>query len=331
MSHVSFDNLVSVQCVHGDVKQYPQAEINVCVQDQTYLLNVAIVDDLPADMILVRDLPVLTELLHSAKNDVTTFVNVDVACPVVTRAQVKAGLQPLPDLHHSLPQGGTKGPRKTRRQRRLEKGLGTPAPKIQTEGLEIHDWQVPENIAELQRADKSLKPLFDKVLGEQQADVCDEKYVVVNDILYMQTPDSTRLVVPTCCRPLILHLAHSVPWAGHLALQKTYAHISSRFIWPSMYTEVQTYCTTCHTCQKTSAVRRQDRAPLHPLPVISSPFQRIAMDIVGPLEKSSTGHQYILVVSDYATRYPEAEGTHRGRFSEPENGITLRQAPRTHS
>lgn len=27
---------------------------------------------------------------------------------------------------------------------------------------------------------------------------------------------------------------------------------------------------------------------------------------MGPLEKSSTGHQYVLVVCDYATRYPEA-------------------------
>lgn len=306
MSHVPFDNLVSVQCVHGDVKQYPQTEVNVCVQDQTYLLNVAIVDDLPADMIFGRDLPVLTELLHSVETCVSTSNAVNVACPVITRAQVKAGLQPLPDFHHSLLQGGTKGPRKTRRQRRREKGLGTPAPKIQTEGLGVHDWQVPENIAELQKADESLKPLFTKVLEGKQADLCGEKYVVVNDILYMQTPDSTRLVVPTCCRPLVLHLAHSVPWAGHMALQKTYARISSRFVWPSMYTDVQTYCTTCHTCQKTSAVRQRDRAPLHPLPVISVPFQRIAMDIVGPLERSSAGHQYILVISDYATRYPEA-------------------------
>uniref|UniRef100_A0A669DR80 Reverse transcriptase/retrotransposon-derived protein RNase H-like domain-containing protein n=1 Tax=Oreochromis niloticus TaxID=8128 RepID=A0A669DR80_ORENI len=30
------------------------------------------------------------------------------------------------------------------------------------------------------------------------------------------------------------------------------------------------------------------------------------MDIVGPLVKSSSGHQYILVVCDYATRFPEA-------------------------
>ena len=30
------------------------------------------------------------------------------------------------------------------------------------------------------------------------------------------------------------------------------------------------------------------------------------MDIVGPLEKSSAGYRYILVVCDYATRFPEA-------------------------
>ena len=30
------------------------------------------------------------------------------------------------------------------------------------------------------------------------------------------------------------------------------------------------------------------------------------MDIVGPLPKSSRGHRYILVILDYATRYPEA-------------------------
>lgn len=30
------------------------------------------------------------------------------------------------------------------------------------------------------------------------------------------------------------------------------------------------------------------------------------MDIVGPLEKSSAGYQYILVICDYATRFPEA-------------------------
>ena len=39
---------------------------------------------------------------------------------------------------------------------------------------------------------------------------------------------------------------------------------------------------------------------------MEEPFQRIAMDIVGPLPRSRSGKCYILVVCDYATRYPEA-------------------------
>ena len=37
------------------------------------------------------------------------------------------------------------------------------------------------------------------------------------------------------------------------------------------------------------------------------------MDIVGPLPKTSNGYQYILVISDYAPRFPEAYPL--GRFT----------------
>jgi hypothetical protein len=43
-----------------------------------------------------------------------------------------------------------------------------------------------------------------------------------------------------------------------------------------------------------------------PLPVIDHPWQRVAVDIVGPLERSSGGNKYILTIMDFATRYPEA-------------------------
>ena len=36
------------------------------------------------------------------------------------------------------------------------------------------------------------------------------------------------------------------------------------------------------------------------------PFARIAMDIVGPLPRSRAGHQFKLVICDFATLYPEA-------------------------
>lgn len=43
-----------------------------------------------------------------------------------------------------------------------------------------------------------------------------------------------------------------------------------------------------------------------PLPVMDQPFQRMAMDMVGPLPRSKAGHKYILIICDYGNRYLEA-------------------------
>lgn len=45
---------------------------------------------------------------------------------------------------------------------------------------------------------------------------------------------------------------------------------------------------------------------LVPLPVISTPWDRVAFNVVGPLPKSRKGYRYILTSMDYASRYPEA-------------------------
>ncbi|KAJ1211568.1 hypothetical protein NDU88_006926 [Pleurodeles waltl] len=49
------------------------------------------------------------------------------------------------------------------------------------------------------------------------------------------------------------------------------------------------------------------KAPLIPLPVVGTPFERVGIDIVGPLDpKTALGNRFILVLVDHATRYPEA-------------------------
>lgn len=45
--------------------------------------------------------------------------------------------------------------------------------------------------------------------------------------------------------------------------------------------------------------------PLIPLPITGVPLERVGMDLVGPLPKSTREHKFILV-SDYATCCPEA-------------------------
>ena len=48
------------------------------------------------------------------------------------------------------------------------------------------------------------------------------------------------------------------------------------------------------------------KVPLRPLPLVEIPFDRVAMDLIGPFDRSTQGHRFVLVLMDYATRYPEA-------------------------
>jgi hypothetical protein len=48
---------------------------------------------------------------------------------------------------------------------------------------------------------------------------------------------------------------------------------------------------------------RLQKAPLGEMPIIVTPFQRMAVDLIGPITPvSEKGNRYILNVVDYATR-----------------------------
>ena len=43
------------------------------------------------------------------------------------------------------------------------------------------------------------------------------------------------------------------------------------------------------------------------MPIITVPFSKVSMDLIGPLvPSSSAGHKYILTLIDFATSFPEA-------------------------
>lgn len=38
---------------------------------------------------------------------------------------------------------------------------------------------------------------------------------------------------------------------------------------------------------------------------VEAPFEKIALDVVGPLLKSNSGNKYMLVVANYFAKWPE--------------------------
>ncbi|XP_072246328.1 uncharacterized protein nfic isoform X1 [Leuresthes tenuis] len=293
---------IPVCCVHGDEKHYPTADIFIEVQGQPYLLNVGVTDNLQFPVILGEDLPVLYDLLKPVQT-----------CNVaVTRAQAKQSehlptLSALPFFDADLEINPGKS-RKSRSQRRQEKFVQTVVkPQAEVSPEVPLGFEIPTNITEMQQNYLSLSAILLRA-REEESEVeprnDKEGYFLQNGILYHQHGQAKRLVVPQAVQDVVLTLGHSIPWAGHLGKYKTTARIRRHFHWPGLRSDVAQFCRSCPQCQKTS-VQGPSRAPLQPLPVIGTPFNRLGMDIVGPVEKSKRGNRCMLVITDYATRYPE--------------------------
>ncbi len=133
-----------------------------------------------------------------------------------------------------------------------------------------------------------------------------DMFLLEQNRLYRQSKeDGLQLVLPKRFRVRVVELGHSMPWSGHLGFMKTLMRIAKRFYWPGMYSEVKEYCRTCPECQL-AAGKAPAIAPLVSVPAVGTPFEKIAVDVIGPLQKTQKGNRFILVICDYATRYPEA-------------------------
>ena len=81
-------------------------------------------------------------------------------------------------------------------------------------------------------------------------------------------------------------------------------------MWPGLRQDVIRFCRSCDVCQRTVKRGSVRKVPLGSMPLIDSPFKRVAVDIVGPIAPPrEAGHRYILTLVDYATRYPEFHST----------------------
>ena len=116
-----------------------------------------------------------------------------------------------------------------------------------------------------------------------------------------------QLVVPEKHRMKVLNLAHDSIFSGHFSHRKTEDKVFRMFYWPGAGSDIVCHCRSCVVCQKVSPKGKVSKVPMKQIPVISEPFSRVAIDLVGPIiPASDRGHRYVLTLIDYATRFPEA-------------------------
>lgn len=176
-----------------------------------------------------------------------------------------------------------------------------------------------QSLAEAQRNDPEMAKLFELATSKEAAS--QDKpygYHIRNDVLMRRWRPPTvsaaeewatldQIVTPRAYRAEILKLAHEIPMAGHLGINKTFQKVTKHFYWPGVRKEVANFCKTCHTCQIVGKPNQKPPvAPLKPIPVAAEAFTRIIIDCVGPLPKTRSGNEYLLTIMCASTRFPEA-------------------------
>ncbi|GFU24819.1 hypothetical protein TNCV_2428131 [Trichonephila clavipes] len=158
------------------------------------------------------------------------------------------------------------------------------------------------NLAMEQKKDQDLPKL--KLLSNSSKN---EEFRFIDGILCRKNfdPDGKLWlpVIPKHLRADILRHFHDAPTAGHLGFAKTYDRIRKRFYWPGMYRNVVRYVMHCRECQRRKSVPQRPPGRLVPIPPAIAPFHRIGIDLLGRFPKSAHGNKWIIVCTDYSTRY----------------------------
>ena len=114
-----------------------------------------------------------------------------------------------------------------------------------------------------------------------------------------------HIVIPSEYKKLVLNQVHNTVTGGHLGVRKTLSKVKKRYFWYKMRQDVKYWCAKCDICASKKAPCRKPRAPMQQY-IVGAPWERMAIDILGPLPKTYKGNRYLMVVEDYFTKWTEA-------------------------
>lgn len=105
----------------------------------------------------------------------------------------------------------------------------------------------------------------------------------------------------------ILEENHDNKLTGHSGFNRTYNRIKEIYFWPSLKSDVRDYVRNCISCQRNKTNFNPTKQPMEITSTSDKPFQKLAIDIVGPLPLTEAGNRFILTAQDDLTKYSFAE------------------------
>ncbi|GKB80449.1 putative reverse transcriptase domain-containing protein, partial [Tanacetum coccineum] len=122
-------------------------------------------------------------------------------------------------------------------------------------------------------------------------------------------PDGTRCIKDQSWLPLfgnmrdlIMHESHKLKYSIHPGSDKMYQDLKKLYWWPNMKAIIAEYVGKCLTCSRVKAERQKPSGLLIQPKIPMWKWERITMDFITKLPKTSNGHDTIWVIVDRLTK-----------------------------
>ncbi len=163
-----------------------------------------------------------------------------------------------------------------------------------------------------------MKYLNEDVLPDNQKHARDilwqqDQYLIRDGLLYhvwhtpakrhMPERNTLQLYVPITMIDTILNHCHDNVLAAHFGFHRTYLKVRERYFWKRMYRDIDNWVRSCESCARRKTHRHKVIAPMMTMKV-PGPFERVSVDILGPLPITTNGNRYVLCFTDHCTRWP---------------------------
>lgn len=116
---------------------------------------------------------------------------------------------------------------------------------------------------------------------------------------------NVKIIVDDKEKTIILNDFHLLPTSGHAGVRRMVNNIKRKYYWPGLEKSVGEYVKKCIKCQ-TMKYSRNIKEPMVITTTANSAFDKIFLDVVGPMDTDIEGNTYILTVQCELTKYIEA-------------------------
>lgn len=157
------------------------------------------------------------------------------------------------------------------------------------------------SIAEAEQNDDELKCLQSST--ESSGFHLELIKIPVEDIgIWCETSTMTnRTYLPESLRRPVYSKIHNLSHPGIRATRKL---VCAKYFWPRMNVDLNSWSRSCVSCQK-SKISRHTKSKFGIFTQTTERFQKVHIDLVGPLP-TSNNHKYLLTCVDRFSRRPEA-------------------------